>query len=595
VWVPERFLPDSGDASLNAFARIRANASLHEVWGELRAIAQSSGVRGGYRVERFQDVFRESPAAFYSVSAVTMILSILVLIAAGSNVLSVIVARVAERCPEFSVRLLLGATPNTLTRLLTWEVSAIVLAGVSLGSILGHVASKMIGNLSIAAGGGLAFRALPDFDWRVFLSLAVSAVALVLAMMFALRLHFLRLGGAMAREGRTAGAFVTWRTAVIRHRLMQVQIAVSMCLLLISGTFLRSAHQGATPQCEKGSPIIAWVDHTMLRHEARRISELNRFMLQYLREQPGVQQFALATHVPGTARKRLDEVAAEGDSAQRGMRMSVVGVSPAFFDVLGVEFQTGRNLDCEEWRGGCEQVVLSQGAAELLWPKEAAVGRWIRLGKGRTGLPRLLQVVGVVREAGQGLGEPSVYVAIDESSERLAVVVRDGATRGDALKRVTNVLSRLEPHIVPYDIEALEDKLGSVAGGLRAAAGTAGVLGGLAAAVAVVGLYGLAASLALQRRREFGIRRALGATDRKVYFLVAGETIRGIVPAICGGILIGTVATLALTPHFRGLMAFDASSMAAIAISVTAVVVVTNAIPVRNMLSRPVQDCLREL
>jgi hypothetical protein len=238
-------------------------------------------------------------------------------------------------------------------------------------------------------------------------------------------------------------------------------------------------------------------------------------------------------------------------AAQTHQRLAQRPVSASYFGVLGIRFLAGRPFVDRVGNGG--ELVVSESAARLLWPNEDPIGKRLLTG-GSDKPPESHEVVGVVVDVATTTlteVEPVIYQPMHLGN---VVLVRDLSPAVSA--RIKDLVESAVPGASSYSrplIDELRHSLTNLVLGSR----IAWVLGGLALVLAMLGAFGVFASMVEERRREIGVRMALGAHGSQVVQLV----LRGATRPVLAGLIAGLVLSLVVTPLLRkalyGLSPFD--------------------------------------
>jgi predicted permease len=254
-----------------------------------------------------------------------------------------------------------------------------------------------------------------------------------------------------------------------------------------------------------------------------------------------------------------------------------------YFRTLGIPLRAGRLFDDRVKPDGAGTVVVNETAARTFFRNGDAVGRRVRLGPDPTSA--WLTVVGVIGDTReQGLDVPpgpTVYANHVQNTwwRSLAIVVR---TKGDP-RAAEAVLRRAvraaDPALALRDVRTLDDVLGSSLAARRFALGLVSCFAGVALLLAAVGIYGVLAFSVTSRTREFGVRLALGATNRNVLLLVlrqgVGWSLVGLALGIAGAVAGGRL----LSGMLYGVSPIDATTFVSVALGLTAVVVAACVVP----------------
>lgn len=466
----------------------------------------------------------------------------LVLLIACFNVAGLMLARAAERQREMGVRAALGAGRGRILRQLVTE-------GLLLASISG-VLSLLVSRWS---AGLLSAFSLPSpipqrlhipFDARLvaFTFGTVVLAGVLPALLPALEAARTDLVRALRRESALGG-----RPSRARSAFVVAQVAGSTLFLATALLFARSFVNTASvsPGFDIRHTLVMEIDPATYGYDVERARMLFSALVDRVAGLGGVERAALADRVPFYVGfpKAVDIAASGEDCAVTNCRSAVAyGVSPGHFDALGIPLRAGRDLTEQEYRSQAPVAIVSEAMAAGLWPGADPIGRSMAVG--RNG--RRLQVIGVAATVTQHyMGEPPRWylyrpLLTSEFGERLTMVIRTTGDPRRLMGAVQAQVQALDPALPIATLKSMEQRMELPLWPARTAAGFFLVCGTLALVLATVGLFGVTYFLVNQRRREFGVRVALGATSDNVMRLVIRDGLKLSVP----GVAVGIVAAL---------------------------------------------------
>jgi len=457
----------------------------------------------------------------------------LVMLIACANVANMMLARALARQREIGIRLALGAGRRRLVRQLLTE--SIVL------SIPAGLVGLLVSRAAISLGTRAMFATVPP-DYAPYLravdlsaDLRVLAFvlggAIVAAVAFGLVPALRATRPDVVRASR--GDFDTpFRPSRLRNALIVAQITMSVLLLICAGVLLRAARG------------IDRLDPGIRTSDVVQVEVLDRSrakVLATLALEPGVRAVASAMHYPLDGLLPGLRVKAAGDSSAR---VSYNIVSRDYFSAIGLSIVRGRGFTEDEARGGAPVALVSEGAAASMWKGADPVGQTISVADavgGRMASYRTATVLGVVSDAAPGwIGmnprSPVVYYPEPINANGSAILIRvagDAATMRDRLDRLMMAADSGSVQ----EIHTLSASLAVQSYPFRAAYWVASVVGVLALLLTVTGVYGVMGYVVAQRRREFGIRMALGASPVALVALVLRHAMRlAIVGFVVGGV-----------------------------------------------------------
>lgn len=489
----------------------------------------------------------------------------LVLLIACINVANLLLARGGSRRHELSVRAALGAGRGRLVRLLVVESLVLGTAGGALGLVLGASLLRLglphlPADLPRAGGIGL--------DETVFLFAAVAS--LLASVLFGLLPAWRSVLGSSERkdELRSRGF---GRGSWVGPTLVASEVALALTVVVVAGLLTKSFTQldrvdpGFTAEgvvALRPSPPPARYDSPEM------IVEYYRQVMDAVSAVPGVERVGAIPFLPMTSggawsRYRTDATrAATGDLPGTSMRV----VTPDYFATMGIARLAGRAFDPQDDSDAPPVVVVNRTLAQSAWPGAASwdevVGKTLFLG-GEESTP--LQVVGVVGDVRQSrLGEPAfaeVYLPFAQDPwSRMYVAARlakgaDPSRRAEVLPAqifpaVREAVLSVDRNVAVSAAIHLDDVVGATSAGAGFLAALLSAFGILALVLGAIGVYGVMAQGVLARRRELGIRMALGAQRSDV---LRGTLARGLRP-VAVGLALGAAGSVGAGRFLDGLL-----------------------------------------
>ncbi|HXA51615.1 MAG TPA: ABC transporter permease [Candidatus Acidoferrum sp.] len=503
--------------------------------------------------------------------------SILLLIACA-NVSALVLARGMERDREFSVRVSLGGSRGRIVAQVLTETLLLAIGGTAIGLALAAASARVLSSMakSIPRIGEVSL------DWRLFLYTAGCAilVAILSGLFPALRASLASPAGALSRGGR--GQVSGRRPA--QWTLVTIQIALAVCLISGAALLLRSfrALSQVSPGFDADHALAfrvtggyaETVDIPKLKQSIQRI-------LDAVQAVPGVQSVATALEVPGVPYKYPIELVSPDSGFDPDHKISAESrfVSTGYFSTMRIPILSG--VACDNHSEGTG-VVVNRSLASAYFGSLNPLGRHLRpvvTGPG-VGLSTILGVAGDAREAGMNQEPaPTVYwcnTVIDPARVYLVRTAGDPSALAPAVRRA---VQSVEPARAVYDLAPVPAQLSEAFGEVRLRTLLLTLFAATALTLACVGLYGTMTYLFTTKRREIGLRMALGATRSGVGLRFVG---RGL--AVAG---LGVVAGLALTAwsaRFISGMLYavrtnDVTALGGAMITMLAVALVASAVP----------------
>jgi predicted permease len=506
------------------------------------------------------------------------------LLIACSNLAGLLGTRAAGRAQEFSVRLALGASRGRLVLQALAEVAPILVMGGTAG-ILGA-------KWAVAAFLPFAPAALPRAD-----SIEVSGNVLVFSVIVlgltggaAGLLPAIQSGRARAANVRIGGRAGTATLRHVRTRsvLVIAQLALSLPLLVGAAALSRSfaGLMRVDPGFSTETVLSLHMAIPRTKYDSdERIAGLYRQIVDRVSAVPGVVSAGMVNRLPLAGNNLVLPFELESAPGQ-SVTLQVRSVTPDYFRTMSIPLLQGRALDERDSATAPLAGVVDERAARTLWPGENAIGQRFRVTvPGRQ--PAWGEIVGVVpRIHDQGLDKDDngqMYLGYHQFTDgRIALVVRTHADAGAMTTAVVQALRSVDPDQPVYDVRTMDEVLARSAAERWLNMAILVAFAGASLLLAGAGLYGVIASSVTDRRREFGVRLALGATRSDVARLVlrTGAALAGTGAALGLG---GAVALVrGMESLLYGVPGFDPVSFAAAGALLFAVALTASYLPARR-------------
>jgi predicted permease len=503
-------------------------------------------------------------------------LSALLFVLACASASNAILARAVSRVSEIQTRLALGASRLAIARMLLAEGLVLVTVACAIALGLSGLVAALLRGTTIAPG--LPPIAGASLDWRVVawavgLS-AFAAIAATLSPLWWAR----RIGPAWRDDrGRRPGAA---GRELLRRGLMAFQIAASVLLLVGAGLLVRSVHAKlAVPPGFDAAGVLTFAV-TPQPAPDRPQAVLHRALVDRVHAIPGIQAASVAFTPPffSNVESRL---IFHTDAHPANATVALNFVRPGFFDVLRVPLLAGRDFTEVEMdspaRASSLPLILPESVARRMFPDGDAVGREIITPAGvhRT-------VVGIVGDSRQRrlVDDNSTDVVYQPFGNGVrapwvTVVARADGPRGDLWRAIRSAVASVDPTMAVFDATSAEDGIRAEFGGDLLAMRLALAFGGLALLVAAVGLYAILMRRTGERRREFGVRVALGATPARLARLVTREAVVVLSVGVGVGTLAGAWMTRLVASRLYRVSRFDPVSFSAAILFVVAAMLIS--------------------
>ena len=539
--------------------RVRAGSSLADAHAELRALAPQMSALFPWRMPA--DYGTQAAAVALKEALVTDVRTTLwlllgasgvVLLIAFVNVSNLLLSRTLSRRKELAIRAAIGAPRSRLLGHILAEGLLLIVLGLLLAVPLAFFGIDL---LSAWLPAELPRTARIVLDWRLaaFAVALVGAGALLVALLPAIRASRLNLVVTLAdgdRGGR--GQRTRWTSNV----LVGAQMALAVALVVTATLLVQSLRNLAAiatgfDAAQVSSARVSPPQFRFANAAARRT--LYRDVLARAAAVPGVQQVAVTDQLPFTGEVFGSVFMIEGrpSPAQTGewpMADARATVSDGFFAALGVDVRDGRTFTPDDSETAMRVAVVSETLARRYWPSESAVGRRFSFPGDQAGP---LTIVGIVSDMKweRVTDEPkaALYLPFAQGdSGAMRVVVRGAQDSETVFAQVRAIVRSLDADTPVDQPRSMEDL---VAASVQQPRSTASLIGAFALAGLLLGAIGIYATISddvAQRRREIGVRMALGARRSHVVRAVTGGTL---LVVVCGA-AVGVAAALAVTRVF---------------------------------------------
>jgi macrolide transport system ATP-binding/permease protein len=497
----------------------------------------------------------------------------IVILIACMNLGTMLMARGAGRRKEFAIRMSIGASRFRLARQLMSEGMLLSL----LGGLLGFGLAYLLNVLNAQLHQTVDTPGLPDvaIDWRaaVFAFAAALVCGVGLSVAPALRATKSELTPAL-KEG-SAMQLPGHRRFGLRNLAMAAQLAGSLMLLLITGFVLMGFARGYQVQTnfDPKTMVMASVDPVRDGETPEKALDFFAKLPQRLKESGNLSSVALTTLPPFASVDDDDSEQLTVDdplATQRAQQPAIKEfVGAGYFAALDEHLLAGREINDADERSLMEPaqgsaarvlpVVINETAANKLFGSTNAIGKHLKDGS------RGYEVVGVVHDLkiGMGIKQAIAYVALSRDDfarpPGVGITILARTRAGvDGAATVRDVVSGLDPKLVPFHVETLSDQLAMSRRQLRSAMRTYGGIGLFGLILSAIGLAGITAYAVAQRKREIGIRMALGANKGQVLRLVLREG----VALIAVGTVLGFAGAVAISKALEAATSVLADALA---------------------------------
>jgi predicted permease len=529
------------------FTQIRQHEATLPEAKDWSAYARERFLEGQLKLEKADIGYSNVRNDFSTALIVLMCMVGLVLLIACANVANLLIARGFMRQREIAVRLSLGASRGQLVRQLLVESLVLSVIGGLAGIAVAVALTRGLLALIPSDSNPLLIQAEPDLRILSFTFVLTLVTGVLFGLLPALRASRPDPGTTLKDTvGSIAGA---GGSLFLRKGLVTAQVALSFLLLFGAGLFVRSLQNLKTTDTGVAldNLVTFQLSPSLNGYTDARGQQFYTELLERLRTAPGVKSAGMAA-VPILAGDEWDNsMSVEGHKPADGedMQAFMNALTPGYFETMQIPILEGRDFRASDQKDGRWTVaIVNQKFAKHFFKGASALGKRIGSGVGpQTQLD--IEIVGVVAD--------SLYEGPREGVRRqvfvphwgrgsTAVYMRTTAASEGAYSLVRNEVKRLDASMPVYELKTLQGQLDETLLSDRLIALLAAGFGMLATLLASVGLYGVMAFVVARRRKELGIRLALGAQPTQVIWMVMRE----VLILLTIGLAIGVPAALAL-------------------------------------------------
>ena len=591
IWLPIGIHPEirkiRGNHVLQVIGRLKPGVTVQAAEAELSTFLENWGERAGadghvptarpsrpqdhtLRLQPLQDaMLGDARRAIWLLQAAAG----LVLLIACANLASLVLARAETRRREFAVRGALGASRGRLIQQTTIEGALLAVVGGAIGV---WIASLVLQSLVVAYPTSLPRTSELKIEWPVLLFAAAVSIAtgVFFGVAPTVQSRFADLMNALKGGNRDDGIVRRHR---VRRTLVTVEVSLSVMLVIGAGLLVRTVYNltRVDPGFDRSRMVTFSMTLPTGNSEAGgRAGALQR-LLDTLRQVPGVEAATAMSDLPFVRLAQRYNTGAENYTNTDGRPIVVVDyyqfVMSDYFVTMRIPIVAGRGFDAVDTTSGGRVVIINETLANRLWKGADPIGQRLRPSLNQSlgtmvnpwhtviGVAKDVKQAGVDRDAGAQL-----YLFVDQpgppidgtqrwvttAPKTMHIVLRTNLSAPALAQTLERVVRAVDPSVPIVGLREMDAVFEVSIGRPRLLAQLFGAFGGLALLLAVIGTYGVLSFMVAERRREIGIRLAIGATRGGIIALVMRQ---GLVIASIG-LALGLAGALALNRLFASLL-----------------------------------------
>jgi len=531
----------------------------------------------------------------------------LVLLIACVNLANLLLARSAARYRELAVRLALGANRGRIVRQMLTESLVLALPGGLAGALVAGLAVRVLNSLK-----PLVLVRYPPVSLDLQTLGFTFVLTLFTGVVFGMAPAWTAAGIVIHDSLKGAGQSQTGRgsSAKLRRLLVVAELSVSLVLLIGAGLLARSFLKLST--IEIGFPadhlLTLRVNLTRPRYAAG--AAQTRFYdetLARIEQLPGVRSAAVSTDVPLTSDGsfsliRIQVAGRPSVPLAERLAASLSVVSPGFFQTMGIPLRAGRPFGPQDTATSGDRLIINEALARKAFAGQDPLGQRIVIGPRDTLFGTIVGVVGSIRGGALG-AEPTpllyrctcqVQGSLQDSLNRMGLIIRTTGDPAATIRDITAQVYAVDRNQPVFDVRTMEERLQRALSPQRFQLFMIGCFAGIALIMAAAGVYGVMSYLVTGRRREIGIRMAMGARPGEVLGLVIRESMALALIAVTAGLGGAWALTRYVKSMLYGVTALDAQTFALTPLLLAVIVLLASMGPARSASRVDPMQALRE-
>ncbi len=514
-----------------------------------------------------------------------------VLLIACANLANLLMARAESRRREFAVRAALGASRSRLLRQTMTEGVMLCLAGGMLGLWLARVSVQALTRAYPTSVPRMSEIAI-DLSVLLF-ALGVSMATGVLFALAPVAQRRINDLVTALKEGGDRGASGAGRHH-IRRTLVVAEVALAVMLVIGAGLLIRTVYNLTSVDAGFDRSRLVTFSLTLAEpYDPDTRAPAYQRLLDKLRVAPGVQGAAVMSGLPPNRSPEAIPTHIENHTASDGRPVEIIDyyqfVMGDYFETMGVPIVAGRSFEPADAASPGRVVIVNETLANRIWKWRNPIGQRVRpnlsaaIGFGDNSWHT---VIGVAKDVKQGGVEKEtgteLYVSLDQlamAAPTMNVVLRTTLPPAGLSRTLERLVRDVDPAVPIVRLREMDEVFAESIRRPRLLAQLLGGFAGLALLLAAVGTYGVLSYMVTERRREIGVRMALGASRSSVIGLVMKQGLQATVIGVIVGVTGAFAANRMIASLLFGVQPTDAATMAAVIATISTVAAVACWLP----------------